>query len=135
MLLVILLRILPMYHYKRFTARKLDISTGQEPLVNTGFLPGTGRSVLNVTAFSTGRSDRYQMTQSTTGHQHRPVLKIFLSKKSNCFSGSSSFLSPFFFFPPSCSIFLLCFSRTDFCSSQTEKKRWEEKKSAREEKK
>ena len=136
MLLVILLSILPMYHYKRFTARKLDISTGQEPLVSTGFLPGTGRSVLNVTAFSTGRSDRYQMTQSSTGHQHRPVLKIFLSKKSNCFSGSSSFLSPlFFFFPPSCSIFLLCFSRTDFCSSQIEKKRWEEKKSAREEKK
>ena len=70
-----------MYHYKRFTARKLDISTGQEPLVSTGFLPGTGRSVLNVTAFSTGRSDWYQMTQSSTGHQHRPVLKIFLSKK------------------------------------------------------
>ena len=87
-----------MYHYKRFTARKLDISTEQEPLVSTGFLPGTGRSVLNVTAFSTGRSDQYQMTQSSTGHQHRPVLKIFLSKKkSNCFSGSSSFLSPLFF--------------------------------------
>ena len=98
MLLVILLSILPMYHYKRFTARKLDISTGQKPLVSTGFLPGTGWSVLNVTAFSTGRSDQYQMTQSSTGHQHRPVLKIFLSKKSNCFSGSSSFLSSFFSF-------------------------------------
>ena len=118
-----------------FTARKLVISTGQEPLVSTGSLPGTIRSVLNASAFSTGRSDRYQMTQSSTGHQHRPVLKIFLSKKIKLLLRFLILsLSSFFFFPPSCSIFLLCFSRTDFCSSQTEKKRWEEKKSAREEK-
>ena len=125
MLLVILLSILPMYHYKRFTARKLDISTGQEPLVSTGFLPGTGRSVLNVTAFSTGRSDRYQMTQSSTGHQHRPVLKIFLSKKkSGCFSCSSSLsLSSCFSFYHHCSSFLLCSSRTNLCSSRTEEKK------------
>ena len=84
-------------HRAAITARKMHMRTGREPLVSTGFLSGTGRSVLNVTAFSTGRSDQYQMTQSSTGHQHRPVLKIFLSKKSNCFSGSSSFLSPFFF--------------------------------------
>jgi len=75
------------------------------------------------------------MTQSSTGHQHRPVLKIFLSKKNQIASPvPHPFSLLFFFFPPSCSIFLLCFSRTDFCSSQTEKKRWEEKKSAREEK-
>jgi len=81
-----------------FTARKLDISTGQEPLVSTGFLPGTGRSVLNVTAFSTGRSDRYQMTQSSTGHQHRPVLKIFLSKKNQIASPVPHPFSLLFFF-------------------------------------
>ena len=30
-----------------YTTRKLDISTGREPMVSTGSLPGTVRSVLN----------------------------------------------------------------------------------------
>ena len=42
------------HHHELATARKLCVSTGREPLVSTGSLPGTIRSVLNALAFSTG---------------------------------------------------------------------------------
>ena len=41
------------------TAGKRIISTGREPMVSTGSLPDTVRSVLNALVFSTGQSDRY----------------------------------------------------------------------------